>query len=244
MPGRAGRRRCGGPVQPRLAGDQVVAGGHQVQCGGGQRDSTAGPGRPARRRAGRTPGRASSAASARWPPQPPEPGQRGAERIAVSASPVSTAESHRGDQVVPLGGEPAHHSSWSGPRRSGLGRLGDGEEVGACARLTAATSPASASRSVAVLAEGLEHPVARRRTAGQLLQQRLVDQRGQQVGHVRGLHRAAGADASAASGLTPPGKTASRSASAALGVGRAGPSSRRPPRAASGAGAARSGCRR
>ena len=44
-----------------------------------------------------------------------------------------------------------------------------------------------------VLPEGLEHPVARL-DPGQLLQQRLVGQRGQQVGHVRRLHGAAGAD--------------------------------------------------
>ena len=65
-----------------------------------------------------------------------------------------------------------------------------------------------------VLPEGLEHPVARL-AARAALQQRLVGQRGEQVEHVRGLHRAAGADRLGGVRVTPPGKTATRSASAA-----------------------------
>ena len=182
MPGRLPDGRARRPaVQPLLDRDQVVAGAldHDCSAADGAARPTAGPGRPARRRAGRAPRPASSAPSARWPRShqyQPSAGHEPRPRSAVS--PTAIARAQRGVQVVLLGGQPAQRSR-AARRCAAVARpLGQGQEVAWRARRRSRVGLAGLGQPLqAVRPDGLQHPVARPPSPSH--QQRLVDQRGE-----------------------------------------------------------------
>ena len=128
-------------------------------------------------------------------------------------------EPHRGDQVVPLGGELRIPLQLLGAAQVRVGLLGDGQEVQRVRPLDRGHLARRGQPLGPVLPEGLEHPVAR--LAPPAAAAAATCRSARRAGRAR--RRAAPGrrrrPRSAASGLTPPGKTATRSASAASALG-------------------------
>ncbi len=174
--------------------------------------------RPDRRR--RRPAARCGSSPARRPRcrRAPEPHERHARCTRAPGVAGVGEVAQRREDVLALGGQEREaRRAARPPRRCGVGLLDDREEVvrvrradrGELARLGQALDP--------VLADRLEHPVARGRRVDDL-QQRAVDQRGEEVEDLARASRRGRPRRSAAS--RPPGKTASRSASARSALGQ------------------------